>query len=209
MKRTYFAPTAALLLALAACDSPTSSRLEGTDGFGDNTLDVYSVVADAGNGWAIANGELTGTGPVTNSLLLWNSLEITDGWVEAESLRADDGGLVMKMIDINNYLMLAFRDDGAPGALGAQNLALIRRSGGVYSTLLTKDVAWPRGSRHTVRLETAGTKLIVYFDGASVGEVPDAATPGIAGRVGMRHNGTDATWISTFDIFRWHVPVNF
>jgi hypothetical protein len=208
MKRAFVGSTAALLLALAACDTPNDPRVEATDGFGSNTLDVYHVVADAGNGWSIANGELIGTGPATNSLLIWNGVAMINGWVEAESRRADDGGLVMKFVNDVNYYTLAFRDDGAPGTLGTQNLAIIRRSNGVYQTLWTKDVTWPRNTVHKVRFEAAGTRLIAYFDGVVQGEVNDPGTSTIAGEFGLRHNGADATWVSTFDLFRWKVPLN-
>jgi hypothetical protein len=207
MKRALFAPTAALLLALAACDHPNDPRVEATDGFGSNTLDVYTVVSSGGNGWSIANGELIGTGPATHSLLLWNGIAFDDGWVEAESRRADDGGLVLRFVDNANYYVLAFRDDGAPGALGTKNLEIMRRSGGNFQSLASADVAWPRNSLHKVRFQAAGTKLTMYFDGVAKGEVTDNATAGVPGGFGPRHNGADATWVSTFDVFRWPVPL--
>lgn len=208
MKRASIASTAALLLlALAACDQPNDPRVEATDGFGSNSLDVYEAVSDSANGWSIANGELIGTGPVKHSLLLWGGYAMINGWVEAESRRADDAGLVLRYIDQFNYTMLAFRDDGAPGTLGTQNLAIVKRSGGTFTTLWSADVVWPRNSLHRVRFETSGQRLIAYFDDVAKGEVTDAATAGIAGRYGMRHNGANATWISTFDLFRWKVPL--
>jgi len=208
MKRASFASAAALLLALAACDHPNDPRVEATDGFGSNTLDVYTVVTSGGNGWTIADGELIGTGPASQSLLLWNGISFTDGWVEAQSRRADDGGLVLRFLDNSNYYVLAFRDDGAPGALGTKNLEIMRRSGGTFTTLFTADVAWPRNTLHTVRFEAVGTRLIAYFDGTAKGEATDNATATVAGQFGLRHNGADATWISTFDLFRWHVPLS-
>jgi hypothetical protein len=207
MKLALFASTAAALLALAACDHPNDPRVEATDGFGTNTLDVYSVSADSGNGWSIANGELIGTGPAHHSLLLWNGIAFDNGWVEADSRRADDGGLVVRWVDNLNYHLLAFRDDGAPGALGTANLELIRRSGGNFHSLVSVDVVWPRNTMHKVRLEADGARLIVYFDGVAKGEVTDAATAGVPGQFGLRHNGASTSWVSTFDVFRWHVPL--
>jgi hypothetical protein len=207
MKRALFASTAALLLALAACDTPNDPRVEATDGFGSNTLDVYTVVSSGGNGWSIDGGELIGTGPVTHSLLLWNGIAFDDGWVEAESRRADDAGLVLRWVDNLNYYVLAFRDDGAPGALGTKNLEIMKRTGGTFQSLWSKDVTWPRNTMHKVRFEAAGGRLIAYFDGTAQGEVTDAVTAGIPGQFGLRHHGADATWVSTFDVFRWHVPL--
>lgn len=206
MKRAFFACTAALL-ALAACDNPTDPRVEATDGFGSNTLDVYTVYSDAGDGWSIANGELLGRGPATNSLLLWNGTAIGDGWVETSSRAADDGGLVMKWIDNQTYYVLAIRDDSTRTGLPTQNLALLHRSGGTFTTLATKDVAWPRGSMHTVRLESIGARFVAYFDGAVQIDVTEGAGALTPGRFGLRHTGADASWASTFDLFRWHVPL--
>ena len=207
MKRAFLACTAALL-ALAACDHPNDPRVEATDGFGANTLDVYSVAADSGGGWSIDNGELIGTGPAKRSALLWNGVAIADGWIEVETRRAEDAGLVQHWIDLSNYYLLAIRDDSTKTGLPTQNLALMRRTGGVFTTLQTKDVAWPRGSMHTVRLEVAGTKFTVSFDGVVQFEVTEGAGASVPGRFGPYHNGTDATWVSTFDTFRWHVPLN-
>jgi hypothetical protein len=207
MKRALFASTAAALLALAACDHPNNPRVEATDGFGSNTLDVYTVVSSGGNGWTIENGELIGTGPASQSLLLWNGVVFDNGWVEAESRRADDGGLVLRWVDNSNYYLLAFRDDGAPSGLGTKNLEIMRRSGGTFTSLLSVDVVWPRNTIHKVRFEGSGTRMIASFDGVVKGEVTDNATAGVPGRFGLRHNGADATWVSTFDVFRWQVPL--
>lgn len=208
MKRVFLSCSAALLVMAAACDTPNDPRVEATDGFGANSLDVYGVVADSGNGWSIANGELIGTGPAKQSLLLWNGVSIDNGWVEAESRRAEDAGLVMKWIDNNTYYVLAFRDDSTKTGLSTQNLALMRRTGGAFTTLQTKDVAWPRGTMHTVRFEATGTTFTVYFDGAVQFTVTEGASAQLPGRFGLRHNATDATWVSTFDTFRWRVPLN-
>src|SRR5690349_19915155 len=148
MKRALFASTAAALLALAACDHPNNPRVVTTDGFGSNSLDVYTVVSSGRNGWSIDGGELIGTGPVTHSLLLWNSVVFDNGWVESVSRRADDVGLVIRRVYYSNYYLLAFRDDGAPSWLGSKNLEIMRRSGGTFTSLLSVDVVWPRNTIH-------------------------------------------------------------
>jgi len=206
MKRVFAACTAALL-ALAACDHPNDPRVEATDGFGANTLDVYTVSSDAGNGWDIVNGELVGTGPATNSNLLWNGVAFGEGFVEAESRRADDGGLILKWISDSTYYRLAIRDDSTKIGQPTQNLALVHRSFGVETTLATKDVAWPRGTLHTVRFETVGAKFIAYFDGVVQFEVTEGAGATVPGRFGLRHNGADASWVTRYDTFRWKVPL--
>ncbi|HKP76096.1 MAG TPA: hypothetical protein VJT67_11180 [Longimicrobiaceae bacterium] len=205
MKRVFAACTAALL-ALAACDHPNDPRVEATDGFGSNTLDVYTVFSDVGDGWSIANGELVGTGPATESNLLWNGVAFDNGWVEAESRRVDDGGLILKWIDNLNYYRLAIRDDSTRTG-SAQNLVLVHRSGGGETTLGSKDVTWPRGTLHIVRFEAVGTKFIVYFDGVAQFEATEGAGALTAGRFGLRNNAANGSWANTYDTFRWHVPL--
>lgn len=207
MKRAFLACTAALL-ALAACDHPNDPRVEATDGFGANTLDVYSVYSDdEGNGWSIDNGELIGVGPVVESNLLWNGIAFANGWVEADSRKADDGGLILKWHDPLDYYRLAMRDDSTRTGQPTQNLVLVRRVGGLETTLGSKDVTWPRGTLHTVRFETTGTKFIVYFDGVEQFEVTEGAGASSAGRFGLRNNGPTAAFTNTYDTFRWHVPL--
>lgn len=207
MKRVFAACTAALL-ALAACDHPNDPRVEAADGFGSNTLDVYTAVSDDGSdGWSIANGELVGTGPAVESNLLWNGILFSGGWIEAESRKMDDGGLILKWIDRLSYYRLVMRDDSTRTGKPTENLVLVRRSGGSETTLGTKDVTWPRGTLHTVRLEAVGTKLIVYFDGVAQFEVTESGTSGIAGNFGMRNNAANGTWANTYDSFHWKVPL--
>ena len=43
MKRVFLACSAALLVLAAACDTPNDPRLEATDGFGTNSLDVRLI----------------------------------------------------------------------------------------------------------------------------------------------------------------------
>jgi hypothetical protein len=207
MKRAFLACTAALL-ALAACDHPNDPRVEATDGFGSNTLDVYTVYSDDdGSGWSIANGELIGVGPVIESNLLWNGIAFPNGWVEAESRKADDGGLILKWLGPLDYYRLAMRDDSTRTGQPTQNLVLVRRAGGLETTLGSKDVTWPRGTLHTVRFETVGSKFIVYFDGVEQFQVTEGANAASAGRFGLRNNGPTAAFINTYDTFRWHVPL--
>jgi len=207
MKRAFAACTAALL-ALAACDHPNDPRVEAADGFGSNTLDVYSVSSDDdSNGWKIADGEAVGTGPALESNLLWNGILFANGWVEAQSRKVDDGGLILKWIDRLNYYRLVMRDDSTRTGKPNENLVLVHRSGGAETTLGTKDVTWPRGTMHTVRFEVVGTRFIVYFDGVQQFEVTESGTSGIAGNFGLRSNAADATWSNTYDILHWKVPL--
>jgi hypothetical protein len=196
------------LLVRAGCDR-TINRLDvqGTDRFGENTLDVYTAYPQTNHGWNITGGQLVGTGPATNSLLLWNGVAFATGGVEVITSRADDGGLVLRAVDQFNYMLLELRDDGAPAGGGAKNLAIIRVVGGARNELWSTDLTWPRGSTHTIRFEAQGAALRAFFDGVQVGEANDPSAGANGGQFGMRHNGVNSTWITAYDEFHWNVPV--
>ena len=214
MMPTRMARTAAralaALLALASCKSSTGSSNTSGDTFAKNTLANYSSYTDGGANWTIANGQLVGTGPANQSVLLRNGIGFTDGWVEAVSPGADDGGLVLRFQNGINYYLLAFRDDAAPDPRGTYNLALYHHIGTEYDQMWVGNVNWPRGTVHTVRFEAEGNVLRVYFDGVMQTELIPAPAlndpnPYLgSGGVGVRHYGATAGWVSTFDEFRWH-----
>jgi hypothetical protein len=210
MRTTRFA--AAALLALCACKSTTASDANvEEDTFDANSLSKYASFSDGGANWVIQNGSLFGTGPANQSVLIRDGVSLTDGWVEAVSSTADDGGLVLRFKDAQNYYLLAFRDDAAPSPRGGLNLAVYHHTGSAYDQMWVKDVIWARGTAHTLRFEAAGGQLRVYFDGELQVEL---TTPGLgindpapytgAGGVGVRNYGADNSWLSGFDAFRWH-----
>ncbi|HET7234628.1 MAG TPA: hypothetical protein VFJ16_31740 [Longimicrobium sp.] len=181
----------------------------GEDDFGGNSLKRYRQQSDGGSHWAILDGTLVGTGPAIQSILVRRDARFADGWVETVSSRADDGGLVLRARDNGDYYLLAFRDDQAPPPRGEMNLALYHHVGSEYRELWNRDVPWPRGSRHTIRLEAEGRWLRVYWDHELRGEVlasgrvNDPAPYTGPGGAGLRHYGEDARWITSFDSFRW------
>jgi hypothetical protein len=198
----------AALLPLGACQSSTSPE-PTVDTFSRNTLANYTSYSDGGANWAISSGQLVGTGPANQSVLIRNGLTFTDGWVEAVSPGADDGGLVLRFQDGSHYYLLAFRDDAAPDPRGTYNLAMYHHVGSEYDQMWVTNVSWPRGTVHTVRFEAAGNLLRAYFDGAKLVElepsflVNDPSPYFGAGGAGVRHYGATAAWVSTFDEFRW------
>jgi len=209
MARTSACALAALL-ALASCKSSTGASGTHGDSFAKNTLSSYTGYTDGGANWAIAGGRLVGTGPANQSVLIRTGEGFTDGWVEAVSSSADDGGLVLRFQDGLHYYLLAFRDDAAPDPRGTFNLALYHHIGFEYDQMWVGNVTWPRGTTHTVRFEAEGEVLRVYFDGVKQTEgVPapmvNAPQPYFgSGGIGVRHYGATAGWVSTFDEFRWH-----
>jgi hypothetical protein len=202
-----FALSAAALLAFAACSG--KSPLDPFDR--DDLASSYDAYADAGNPrWVIANGRLEGVGPANQAVLIRKGVSFKDGWVEAQSTRADDGGLVLRFQNPNDYYLLAFRDDSAPSPRGTLNLAMYHHTGGQYNEMWREDVYWPRGTRHTIRFEAKADTMRAWFDGQMRGEIElsflrNDFLPYLGpGGVGVRQYGGDSTWISTFDSFRWH-----
>lgn len=193
---------AALLLALGACKAGNDLRVEGGDDFSAPSLDHYVAVPDSAR-WSETNGQLVAVGPADDYLLLNSGVALTDGYIEAESSRADDGGLVLKYTD-NGYYVLAFHDDGSPLG-GTQNLSIRRVVLGDETPLWSGDVAWPRGTAHTLRFAAQGSTLSVSFDGTLAGQVSDAAAASSTGFVGFRHNGPTASWVSTWNRYLFHV----
>jgi len=196
--------------ALSGCKSSTEPAAPTSDDFSTNSLDKYALSSGAGGTWSVTGGALLATGAADQVVFVRKSVSFADGSVEAVSSRADDGGIAMRFLSADNYYMLAFRDDGAPFPRGTENLALYHRVNGAYDAMKYINVSWPRGTTHTVRLEAAGTTFKVYFDGTVVGTVvasPDVNDPApstAAGGVGVRAYGADATWVTSFDSFRWN-----
>jgi hypothetical protein len=210
-KTLALALSLAAVAVLPACGNSTGADLNGgSDSFDTNTLPSYASYSDGGGAsWTVAGGELVGVGPANQTVLVRREVGFADGWVEAVSPRADDGGLVLRFAGPTNYYLLAFRDDSAESPRGFDNLAVYHHSGTAYNQMWTRNVAWPRGTPHTVRFEAAGAKLRVYFDGELQGEL--TPSPAIndpdpylgPGAVGVRHFGFDAGWVTRFDRFAW------
>ncbi|HEV7591187.1 MAG TPA: hypothetical protein VGO40_23955 [Longimicrobium sp.] len=206
------------LLALGACSHSPTATPPGPqpdweeDSFTTPSLVSYAPYADGGGyNWSIQNGTLVASGPAFQAVLTRVGLQMTNGWVETVSSRADDGGLVLRFQSGSNYYLLAFRDDAAPIPRGSENLAVYHHEGTAYDQMWVKNVDWARGTSHTIRFEAADDRLRVYFDG--VQQVELTPSPAIndhapytgAGSLGLRHYGADATWITSFDTFRWHI----
>ncbi|HET7234627.1 MAG TPA: hypothetical protein VFJ16_31735 [Longimicrobium sp.] len=201
---------------LAACGedpaAPQPDPNRGTDSFDTNTLASYAPYSDAAPApsWAVAGGELVGTGVANQAVLVRTGASFVNGYVEATSVRADDGGLVLRFVSPTNYYLLAFRDDSAEAPRGQQNLALYHHDGMAYNQMWTADVSWARGTQHVIRLEASGNLLRVYFDGALKAEItPGTAVndpnPSVAaGGVGVRHFGFAPTWVTRVQSFTWH-----
>lgn len=211
MPRRLIASAAVLLIGVAACKSSTAPEPQNQDTFSTNTFSSYTAYTLQGTPqWSIANGMLIGGGPTNQGVLIRNGVQMANGWVEAVSTRADDGGLVLRFVSPDDYYMLAFRDDSAQSPRDVQNLAIYHHiPDGEYREMWDLDVAWKRGTPATIRFEANANQLNVYFNGAQVGQVTpspqinDPSPSTAAGGVGVRNYARDATWAATFDTFRW------
>ena len=174
------------------------------DTFGE-VLSGYSHYSDGGYPWALASNSLQGNGFGLQSILIRKSVFIRDGWVETVIDSADDGGLVLRFSDNQNYYLLAIRDDRAPYPRNVDNLQLYRRAGegqGGFVSLWRADVTWPRGVPHRVRFAASGDNLSVYFDERRIVSISD--TQDLAGRgIGVRHYGNAARWITRYRRLSW------
>jgi hypothetical protein len=200
---------------LGGCASSTTAPKDySEDTFSANSRAQYSAHSDdaAASSWSIENGAMVARGPALQSVLLRNGVIGADGWVEAVSSRADDGGLVLRYVNDSDYYLLAFRDDSAPDPRGALNLAVYHRVNGEYDEMWRTDVEWRRGTAHTIRFQAAGGGLMVFFDGvqrASLTPSPlinDPAPSVAAGGIGLRNYGESVSWVTSFESFRWQLP---
>jgi hypothetical protein len=176
-------------------------HLTGGDGFSRNSLGSYRQPSDGGARWTLAGGTLVGSGPAIQSVLVRKDAIFADGWVETVSSRADDGGLVLRVRDNGDYYLLAFRDDQAPEPRGTLNLAIYHHVGTAYHEMWSTGVAWPRGSRHTIRFEAVDQERRGEVQATARANDPAPYTG--PGRVGLRHYGDDPGWVTRFDSFRW------
>jgi hypothetical protein len=188
---------------LTGCASSTGSDGTGSDSFNSNTLSKYQAFTDGGGNWSVANGALSGRGTALHSVLVRKDTRMTTGWVEATSDAADDGGLVLRFVDNRNYVLLAFRDDAQSPSFYGNNLALYTRVEGDFDELAALNVAWPRGTPHTIRLEAGDGELLIYFDGTLLHSVPMPADTPAEGLIGVRHYGQVPNWITRIDKLRW------
>ena len=177
---------------------------QGEDTFSTNSLGRYDAFEASPSTWEMQNGTLSASGFALQSVLIRKDVSMANGWVETTSSRADDGGLVIGFQDNDNYYLLAFRDDSAPGPRGWRNLALYKRRGPFeFTEVWTLDIVWPRGTPRTFRLELDDARLRVFVDGSVVGAWTDILEAPLTGGVGVRHYGDNDAWETRFEVFRW------
>lgn len=167
-------------------------------------LESWTVYSDEGQPWRVGDdGELLATGAAIQSVLIRaNGETMGDGWVEATIGHADDGGLVLRFQNNENYYLLALRDDASPSPLEWENVKIYKRVGGEWLELWETDIEWKRGESRRVRFQADGDRLSVFLDGALVASVVDEL-PFPAGGFGVRHYGASSGSVSRYTSFVW------
>ncbi len=82
----------------------------------------------------------------------------------------------------------------ASSATSPNTMKIIRRVGGINTTLDTQTINFVRGTFHTVKVSLIGAVIQTWFDGVLVNNITDANPFLTAGNVGFYNNGGDAYW---------------
>lgn len=155
----------------------------------------WSVEADA---TAPSKGQvLRQSGKAAFPWCVKDDAALADGWVEVKfrplSGREDQaGGVVWRWKDGGHYYV------ARANAL-ENNVSLYYVEGGKRKTLKYVDAVVPGGAWHTLRVEFAGTRILVLLNGKRAIELDDSRIAG-AGKVGV---WTKADSVTAFDDFTY------
>lgn len=166
------------------------------DLFDTDQLKEYTSGGDSPAAWAVSGGKLTGTGG-SQATLIKDDLMLQDCKIIINSDQADDGGIIARYQDNNNYYVLALSDDS--GSQPASNLALYKRVAGTFTYLVSANVTWTRGTSKTIMFALYGSRLEAWFDGVKVLSVVDTVFTG--GSVGLRNNNSTAFQVLDFTVY--------
>ncbi len=154
------------------------------DTFDTDDLQEYTAGGDTAGTWAIAGGVLSGSGG-TQATLIKNDLLIPNCEFEVTCDQAHDGGIIVCYQDINNYYLLALRDDSGADT---KKLQLLKRVGGTFTELGYASPSWPRGTARTIKLAVRGSILEIWFNDVKLFTAGDTALSG--GGVGFLNNAS-------------------
>lgn len=169
-------------------------------GFVDSfDTDTSAEYTSSDGTWIIGGGECVAPTSASQSVLSRDDFSVVDAYCEADCDKADDGGLVARYVDDNNYYLLAVRDDSAPDS---NNMQLFRRVSGTFTSLNAIDFSWVRGNQHTFRLEVVGNSIRCYVDGFLIIDETDSGVSS-AGSIGLRSNDEGAGDESEYQELRW------
>lgn len=166
------------------------------DLFDADDLDEYTSGGDATATWAVSGGVLTGTGG-GQATLIKNDLLLQDCEIVVNCDQADNAGIIARYQDNNNYYLCRLSDDS--GSTPTTNIMILKRVGGTFTTIVTADITWPRGTSKQVKFSCKGSLLEVYFDGVKVISVADTTFTG--GGVGLRNSSSTAFRVLDFSVY--------
>ena len=166
-------------------------------------FDHYS---DGGFPWTMSGDSLKAQGFGPQSVLIRKDSSFVDGWVDASTDHADDGGLVLRFLDSDHYYMLAIRDDLALFPKSIANLELYEHNGpgpDAFQPFDAMDLAWPPFTNHRIRFAVTGNVFSVYMDGVLLWT--RERSPAFVGgkRFGLRHYGLSFVDRDFYVNFAW------
>ena len=191
----------------ASASVPVQVFYIAQDDFDVASLDRYELhesSAGVESGWRVQNGMLRVVGELDQALAIRQDVAFFDGWVETDVNYADDGGLVLRFLDNDNYLLLAVRDDATP-EIPDRNIEIYQRRQGMFYSIATYggvNIDWPRGVSRRIRFEARGEILRAFVNGVEV-ESAVLPAPHRPGNIGLRHKGWAPDWEARYEVFRW------
>ncbi|HOV80320.1 MAG TPA: LamG domain-containing protein [Bacillota bacterium] len=159
------------------------------DTFDTDQLSQYTSGGNTPATWAVSGGVLMGTGG-SQATLIKNDLLLQDCDIVVNSDQAEQGGIIARYQDNNNYYLIRLGDDSS--ALASTNITLFKRVAGTFTQLAVADVAWSRGTSATIKFTLHGTRLEVYFNSIKVISITDTTFTG--GGVGLRKSTSDTAF---------------
>ena len=161
----------------------------------DQLATQYTSGGDTAGTATVSGGALSYSDGV-QATLLKTSLTLSDCEILINSDQAQDGGIIARHTDNNNYYMLVLRDDSS--LFPNINLELYKRVAGAFTILRDANVTWARGTSANIRFTLHGSLLEAYFNGVKVISVTDTAFTG--GSVGLRNSNATAFRVLDFTV---------
>lgn len=187
-------------LLSAACMLPLSTSPTGsTDDFNVDSLSSYTQYADSTGTWSVSGGYLSESGG-EQSILVRKGVSFADGEVSCVITQAFDAGLVLRLLDNNNFYIATIKDaSGNGGGSGMNTVQIYKKILGAWESLGSPaSISFPSNTSHAFAFSAVGATLKATFDGVEVRSVTNSALSG-PGMCGIRSHVGPAK----FDSFTW------
>lgn len=177
----------------------TTNPLLWFDNFSSNTLGNYNSAAQGTLAtWGITSNQMVGTGG-TQAILTAKVVTFLNGYVQASVTYADDGGIILRSLDANNYYLLTFHDGSATSA--PNTYSIYKCVGGTFTPLsLNQPISggWTRGVLKVFRFAITSSTLTVKIDDTLINTVTDSSLTS-SGFFGMRNGSSGSS--SKYSVF--------